>query len=61
MEKVESIYNVKIIEEIFQVGPAKAIRMMESDLMGFKIGKEWRCLKKDVEAYIKRQIAERGN
>ena len=58
MEKVETLYNVRMVCEIFHVEDAKAIRLIKNELNGFKIGKEWRVLKKDVEKYIDKKVKE---
>ena len=61
MENVEKIYNVKMIKKIFHVEDAKAIRMMKGELNGFKIGKEWRVLKSQVEEYVEKKVKEAVN
>jgi hypothetical protein len=58
MEKVEKIYSVRMIKEVFHVEDAKAIRMMKDELKGFKIGKEWRVLAKEVDKYIDQKVKE---
>ncbi len=50
------LLNVKQAQEILRISERTVFRLIkDGELMGFKVGREWRFEPSDIDAYIERQ------